>query len=74
MRRPYTVSVQVVKTVEYEIDDCHSPEEAEDIASQMAAEGDFPNTCTEIEQEVFVLDSFAKENGVEENEEEPISA
>lgn len=74
MKRPYTVAIQVIKTVEYEIDDCNSPEEAEDIASQMASEGDFPNSCTEIEQEVIVVDSYPMEKGQEENDEEMLSA
>ena len=73
MRRPYTVTIEVVKSVEFDIDDCNSPEEAEEIATQRAIEDDFAYT-NEISKEVFVIESFAKENGVEENDEEPISA
>jgi len=65
MRRPYTVSLQVMKVVEYTIDDCNSPEEAEDIATQMAYEGDFAHT-TEIEQEVIIIDSFPAEGEIAE--------
>lgn len=62
MKQPYTVTIERTTTHTYTVDDCNSPEEAEDIA--------FTYLDANDEGEVQVLDCQVVDSFPEEEEEE----